>query len=61
MNIQELKHLRKEHGYSIRKLSELSGVSFSLIAMIERGEVTDPRIGTIEKILKVYGKKLEII
>lgn len=60
MNIDELKQLRDSRGYSIRKLSELSGVSFSLIAAIERGEVTSPRIDTVEKLLKVFGKHLEI-
>lgn len=60
MNIDELKQLRERRGYSIRKLSELSGVPFSLISAIERGKVTSPRVETVEKLLKVFGKHLEI-
>lgn len=60
MNIDELKLLRERRGYSIRKLSELSGVPFSLISAIERGKVTSPRVETVEKLLKVFGKHLEI-
>lgn len=60
MNIDELKQLRERRGYSIRKLSELSGVPFSLISAIERGKVASPRVETVEKLLKVFGKHLEI-
>jgi transcriptional regulator with XRE-family HTH domain len=37
---QRVRELRRTRGYSIEKLSELSGVSKSMISKIERGEAT---------------------
>jgi len=44
-----LKRLREERGYSIGKLSEIVGVSKSMLSQIEKGE-TNPSVGTIWKI-----------
>lgn len=44
-----LKRLREERGYSIGRLSEIVGVSKSMLSQIEKGE-TNPSVGTIWKI-----------
>ncbi len=49
---EELRRLRKKAGLSQRELARLAGVSQSLIAKIEKGEV-NPRISTLIKILRV--------
>ncbi len=57
---EELRRLRKKAGLSQRELARLAGVSQSLIAKIEKGEV-NPRISTLIKILRVLdeGRKEE--
>ena len=49
---EELRRLRKKAGLSQRELARLAGVSQSLIAKIEKGEV-NPRISTLIRILRV--------
>ncbi len=49
---EELRRLRKKAGLSQRELARLAGVSQSLIAKIEKGEV-NPRISTLMRILRV--------
>lgn len=46
---ENLKNIRKERGLSLDKVSELTGVSKSMLGQIERGE-TSPTINTIWKI-----------
>lgn len=43
---------RKENHITLRMLSNRSGVSETLLSIVERGEVTHPKI--VEKIQKVY-------
>lgn len=52
MNIfgEKLRKLRKEKGYSIRKLSELSGVAHSYLSQVETGKRGIPKVETLEKI-----------
>ncbi|PYG84268.1 transcriptional regulator with XRE-family HTH domain [Ruminiclostridium sufflavum DSM 19573] len=47
---ENIKKLRERAGYSIRKLSEVSGVSKSVICEIESGKAKNPRFETISKI-----------
>ena len=54
---EELKKLRKMAGLSQRELARLAGVSQSLIAKIEKGTI-NPRLKTLEKILKVIYERL---
>jgi len=56
-NPEELKKLRKMAGLSQRELARLAGVSQSLIAKIEKGTI-NPRLKTLEKILKVIYERL---
>ena len=54
MNLNEiiavnLKRLRAERGFSLGKLSELSGVSKVMLSQIEKGE-SNPTINTLWKI-----------
>ena len=47
---ENIKKLRDRAGYSIRKLSEFSGVSKSVICEIESGKAKKPRFETITKL-----------
>lgn len=55
---EELRRLRKKARLSQRELAKLAGVSQSLIAKIERGEI-NPRVNTLEKILRAIYSRLE--
>ena len=48
----EIKKQREKKGFSLKKLSELSGVSDSIISDIEIGKVKNPGIMTVLKISK---------
>ena len=50
--IEELKRMKKERGYSNKKLSELSGVPVGTIQKIFSGETESPRFKTLQ-LLKV--------
>ena len=55
MTVQEkMKTYREKHGYSIENMSRKSGASDVLLRMIERGNVTHP------KIAKQIGKAYEL-
>ncbi|WP_456272647.1 helix-turn-helix domain-containing protein [Bacillus sp. AK031] len=47
---ENLRRLRKEKGFTIRKLSELSGIANSYISQVETGKRGIPKIDTLEKI-----------
>jgi HTH-type transcriptional regulator, competence development regulator len=47
---EKLRKLRKEKGFSIRKLSELSGVAHSYLSQVETGKRGIPKVETLEKI-----------
>jgi transcriptional regulator with XRE-family HTH domain len=49
---------RRAAGLSLRELARLAGVSFTTISRIEAGEM-DPTLGTLDRILKAAGRKLE--
>lgn len=53
MTVQEkMKAYREKHGYSIDRMSMKSGASAVLLRMLERGNVTHPKIA--EQIGKAY-------
>jgi predicted transcriptional regulator len=52
---KEFRHLRKKAGLTQKRLAHESGVSQSLIARIEKGDI-DTRLSTAEKILSVIRK-----
>ena len=56
----ELIEARNEGKISQRQLERLSGIKQPAIARIERGE-SDPRIGTLLKLLAPLGKTLAIV
>lgn len=49
---EKMKAYREEHGYSISRMSRKSGASAVLLRMIERGNVTHPKIA--EQVGKAY-------
>lgn len=57
---QKMARLRKQQGYSIRELAELSGFATNTILSIEKGKFS-PRFEIVEKILSVLGAHLEIV
>lgn len=54
MDGAELKRLREWRGWTLRELAERSGVDFSAIGAIERGQ-RRPRPGTLHKLLDALG------
>lgn len=53
MTVQEkMKAYREEHRYTIKKMSQKSGASEVLLRMVEKGNVTHPKIA--EMIGKAY-------
>jgi transcriptional regulator with XRE-family HTH domain len=53
---EKIKLLRKDRGYSYRKLAELSGISsYSYIRNIEKGTVQDPALSTVMKLARGLG------
>ena len=57
---EQLKQLRLQSGYSLRKASKLSGFSYQHINKMETGEIS-PTIASVEKLIEIYGKKLVIV
>lgn len=49
-----LKRLRTELGYSLRKVSGLTGLSASFISTIERGQA-NPSVAALQKLTSAYG------
>lgn len=58
--IGELIRAREERGITQEQLEEMSGVTRSMIARLERGTAS-PGIVTITKLLAPLGKKLAIV
>lgn len=60
MDVREkMEAWRKDHGYSIEFLSKKSGISQSLLAMVEGGQVTHPSIA--QRIGELYQLEAEEI
>lgn len=54
-----LRHARRRAGLTQRRLAELAGVKQPVIARIESG-AGEPRVGTMERLLKACGFDLEL-
>ncbi len=54
-NAQEFRYLRKKAGLTQKQLADQAGLSQSLIARIEKGDI-DTKLGTAQKILDVIKK-----
>lgn len=52
--------IRNQKGYSLAKLSDLSGLSDSAILRWESGD-TMPRVDNLQKLLGAMGYKLQIV
>lgn len=55
MNLEEMKEIKEQRGYSLAQLSEYSGVPLGTLQKIFSGETANPRYATqqaIEKVLK---------
>lgn len=57
---EQLAALREERGYTLRQLSERTGVDYANISRIERGDVS-PSVSTLEKLLDGLGAHIEIV
>lgn len=55
MTVEEMKQRKKEKGYSVAKLSELSGVPVGTIQKILSGETANPRYDTSRALERVLG------
>jgi transcriptional regulator with XRE-family HTH domain len=56
---ENLKKLRERAGFTVRQLSEQSGVSKSVISEIENGKSKNPKYDTLIKLATVIGVKVE--
>ncbi|MDN8542436.1 HTH-type transcriptional regulator PuuR [Erwinia sp. BC051422] len=54
---RRLAEIRQQQGLSQRRVAELSGLTHSAISTIEQDKVS-PAVGTLQKLLKVYGLSL---
>lgn len=51
---QEIKRIRKEKGYTLKRLSELTGITVSALSQIERGK-NSPSMSNLAKITEALG------
>ena len=58
MTVDILRRLKEERGYSVKKLSELSGVPVGTIQKIFTGETRCPRYDTLMALQKVFDEPL---
>lgn len=49
---ERVKNLRKQRNLTQEELAKLSGIGLGLISKIERGDNKDPKLSTLEKIIK---------
>lgn len=54
---KKLKIIRKQRGYTLKTLSQKTGLSVSFLSDVERG-VTLPSLTTAQKIVDAYGMSL---
>ncbi|BCB81131.1 hypothetical protein GCM10022251_67270 [Phytohabitans flavus] len=55
-----LRALRRRADLSQRQLAELAGVPKSTVTRIESGEVTDPRLRTVERLVRAAGERIAV-
>lgn len=51
-----VKRARDERGMTQLQLAAAAGLGIATISDIERGQITDPQLSTIEKLARVLGK-----
>ena len=61
MNGYKLKRLRIEKGYSLSRLSNLTGISKSYLSLIEREIQTNPSIEILEKLANTFEVSVEVL
>ena len=49
-----LRELRKERGYTQEKLSELSGIDYKHIQLLESESPSSPTLATLEKLAEAF-------
>jgi len=54
MDLNEMKKIKKEHGFSIADISEGSGVPLGTLAKVLSGQTESPRKGTIDALEKFF-------
>ncbi|WHY76775.1 helix-turn-helix transcriptional regulator [Neobacillus sp. WH10] len=59
MDGSKLKGLRKDKGYSLTKLSKLTGISKSYLSLIERGIQRNPSLDILEKLAKTFAVEVD--
>lgn len=57
---EQLRELREQHGLTLRQVESQCGVSNAYLSLLENGK-NEPTVGTLMKILQVYGLKLAIV
>ena len=57
--LKNLKSLRIKKGWTQEKLAQEAGISYHTLIKIERGNIKDPRLGTIKKLAKVLGVSID--
>lgn len=57
MTLEEMKRIKREHGYSLAQLSELSKVPLGTVQKIFSGETTHPRYATLQALERVLSRK----
>lgn len=55
-----LRSLRRQQDLSQRELAQLAGAPISTIARIESGEITNPRLRTVERLVRAAGATVTI-
>lgn len=60
MSSRVLRHARRRAGLTQRQLAARSGIPQETIARIESGR-TDPRVGTLDRLLEACGWGLEVM
>jgi len=53
--MKRLRELRKLHGLSQEKFSEISGFSYKFYQLIEIGRKNDLRLSSLERLAEAYG------
>lgn len=61
MDGSKLKMLRMANGYSLSKLSQLTGISKSYLSLVERGIQRNPSIDILEKLAKTLAVEVEYL
>ena len=57
----QLKTAREKKGYTLKQLSEISGLSIGFISQVERGQ-TDPSLSSVQnKLFRIFKRRYSIL